>query len=89
MRSGGAGYQYLTGKLQRSCFVVKDGLLLQTPFAVGCLREADYAILVLGGISVLFSILALHCSGALLIIFFGRKSLVALKIKKFFFQGYS
>ena len=46
LRVGGALYQYVTGRLYRSCFDVIDGKLIQTPFASGCLREVDYAILV-------------------------------------------
>ena len=47
IRVGAAGYQYITGKLERSCFVVNDTKLFQTPFASGCLREVDYAIIVI------------------------------------------
>ena len=56
LRVGGAGYQYVTGKLTRECFVVENGILLQIPFSHGCLREIDYAIIVLGCIlvSILF-----------------------------------
>ena len=59
LRAGGAGYQYVTGKLGRSCFAVEDGFLIQTPFTVGCLREVDYVIIVLSGISILLSFLSL------------------------------
>ena len=85
LRSGGAGYQYVTGKLQRSCFVVENGLLLQTPFAVGCMREVDYAILVLGVISMLFSMVASCSLGAFLIIHLGRTKVLLGKVTKFFF----
>ena len=59
LRTGGAGYQYITGKLKRSCFAVKNGFLIQTPFTKGCLREVDYIIIVLSGISLLFSIITI------------------------------
>ena len=45
-RVGAAGYQYVTGKLKRSCFEVEDMKLVQTPFKSGCLREVDYTIIV-------------------------------------------
>ena len=57
-RAGGAGYQYVTGKLERSCFAVTNGSLLQTPFAVGWMREVDYVIFVLSGVSMFFSLWA-------------------------------
>ena len=59
LRAGGAGYQYITGKLKRSCFVVKNGFLIQTPFKKGCLREVDYFNIVLSGISLLSSIITI------------------------------
>ena len=59
LRAGGAGYQYITGKLKRSCFVVKNGFLIQTPFTKGCLREVDYFIIALSGISLLCSIITI------------------------------
>ena len=31
LRVGGAGYQYVTGKLRRLCFIVDDGALIQAP----------------------------------------------------------
>ena len=49
LRVGGAFYQYFTGKLNRSCFDVSNGKIFQTPFTSGCLREVDYAIMVIGG----------------------------------------
>lgn len=45
-----AFYQYYTKRLYRSCFGVVNGALVQTPFTEGCLREVDYAILVLLGL---------------------------------------
>ena len=57
-RAGGAGYQCVTGKLERSCFAVTNGSLLQTPFAVGWMREVDYVIFVLSGVSMFFSLWA-------------------------------
>ena len=42
LRTSGAGYQYITCKLRRSCFEVFDGVLHQTPFAVGCMRKVDF-----------------------------------------------
>ena len=59
LRAGGAGYQYVTGKLRRSCFAIDNGFLIQTPFTVGCMREVDYFIIALSGISILCSFLAL------------------------------
>lgn len=47
LRAGGAGYQHVTGKLRRSCFEVFDG---------GCMREADYIIVVLCGFSKFLSV---------------------------------
>lgn len=44
LRVLGAAYQHYTGKLERSCFSVKDGKLLQVPFSTSCLRQIDYAI---------------------------------------------
>ena len=58
LRAGGAGYQYVTGKLRRSCFAIDNGFLIQTPFTVGCMREVDYFIIALSGISILCSFLA-------------------------------
>ena len=40
--TSGAGYQYITCKLRRSCFEVFDGVLRQTPFAAGCMRKVDF-----------------------------------------------
>ena len=59
LRAGGAGYQYVTGKLRRSCFSTENGFLIQTPFTVGCMRGVDYFIIVLSGISILSSVFAL------------------------------
>ena len=59
LRAGGAGYQYVTGKLRRSCFTTENGFLIQTPFTVGCMRGVDYFIIVLSGISILSSVFAL------------------------------
>ena len=56
LRAGGAGYQYVTGKLRRSCFEVFDGVLRQTPFTAGCMREVDYLIVVLCGLALLLSV---------------------------------
>ena len=47
LRVGGAGYQYVRGRLERDCFNVQDRKLLQSPFSVRCLREIDYAIIIL------------------------------------------
>ena len=58
LRAGSAAYQYFTGKLQRSCFAVENGLLLQTPFTGGCMSEVDQAIMYLSGISLFCSFLA-------------------------------
>uniref|UniRef100_A0A7M6DQY4 Uncharacterized protein n=1 Tax=Clytia hemisphaerica TaxID=252671 RepID=A0A7M6DQY4_9CNID len=52
LRAVAAVYQYVTGKLNRNCLDIQDGMLVQTPFATGCLKEIDYAI-----IAVLFVIL--------------------------------
>ena len=43
-RFGGALYQYITKKLKRSCFTIDNGMILQTPFDIGCMRGIDYAI---------------------------------------------
>ena len=59
LRTGGAGYQYVTGKLRRSCFEVFDGVLRQTPFTAGCMREVDYFILVFCGLAILLSVFSL------------------------------
>ena len=78
MRVGGAGYQYVTGKLRRSCFIVDDGALIQTPFTYGCMREVDYFIIVLSGFAITCSILALftvnHALGVMNYPYSGRKS---------------
>ena len=47
LRVGGAGYQYVTRHLNRSCFNVHDGMLLQNPFSGGCLGEVEYIIITL------------------------------------------
>ena len=60
LRTGGAGYQYVTGKLKRLCFDVDDGALVQTPFTYGCMREIDYPILVLTVIAMFFCILTIN-----------------------------
>ena len=59
LRTGGAGYQYVTGKLRRSCFEVFDGVLRQTPFTAGCMREVDYFIIVLCGLAIFLSVFSL------------------------------
>ena len=59
LRAGGAGYQYVTGKMRRSCFTTKNGFLIQTPFTVGCMRGVDYFIITLSGMSILCSVFAL------------------------------
>ena len=59
LRVGGAGYQYVTGKLRRLCFIVDDGALIQAPFTYGCMREVDYFIIVLSRFTIICSILAL------------------------------
>ena len=56
LRAGGAGYQFFTGDLERDCFNVQDGMLLQNPFSNGCLAEIDYAIIVLSCILLIPSI---------------------------------
>ena len=56
LRTGGAGYQYVTGKLRRSCFEVFDDVLRQTPFTAGCMREIDYFIVVLCVLAILLSV---------------------------------
>ena len=45
LRVGGAGYQYVTGRLKQGYFHVHDGMLLQNPFSEGCLREVDIILL--------------------------------------------
>ena len=47
MRVAGAIYQYTIGTVKYKCFDIADGKLLQTPFQTACLREVDYAILLL------------------------------------------
>ena len=56
LRTGGAGYQYVTGKLHQSCFEVSNDVLRQTPFAAGCMREIDYFIVVLCVSAILLSV---------------------------------
>lgn len=55
----GAAYQYSNGILQRECFRVFDGALMQTPFASECLQASlfGYPIFVLFGISVLMMVI--------------------------------
>ena len=43
-------------KLHRDCFNVFEGKLLQTPFNTSCLKNIDYAILVIGIISLAASV---------------------------------
>ena len=50
LRVGGACYQYITKKLRRSCFIVENGFILQTPFTRGCMRGIDYFIIGMVGI---------------------------------------
>ena len=82
-RAGGAAYPYVTGKLERSCFAVTNGPLLQTPFAVGCMRKVNYAILVLSVLSMLISLLAVFSEP------FSKFQNPFLKVKKFLFRLYS
>ena len=56
LRVGGAGYQYATRHLKRSCFNVHDGMLLQSPFSGGCLGEVEYIIITLSCILLIPSI---------------------------------
>ena len=58
LRVGGAGYQYITGKLHPNCLEIVDGVLVQTPFAEGCLREVDYLILLFNFLPIPMTILA-------------------------------
>ena len=62
LRVGGAGYQYVTGRLTRGCFHVQDGMLLQNPFSEGCLREVDYLIIILSCLLLIPSIF-IGCGG--------------------------
>lgn len=50
-RLGAAMHQYFTGKLHRTCFKVAGGALVQTPFSSGCLKESDYVVISLLGLS--------------------------------------
>ena len=59
LRVGGALYQYITKKLRRSCFMMDNGRILQTPFHVGCMRGVDYAILILVSVSLCVPLLLL------------------------------
>ena len=59
LRTGGAGYQYVTGKLHRSCFEITGNMLRQTPFTKGCLREVDYFIVILCCVAMLLSVFSL------------------------------
>ena len=43
-------------KLHRDCFNVFEGQLLQTPFNTSCLKNIDYAILVIGLLSLAASV---------------------------------
>ena len=61
-RVGGAGYQYVTGRLERDCFNVHDGMLLQSPFSAGCLREVDYFIIALSCILLVPTIVSVLVS---------------------------
>ena len=54
LRVAGAGHQYVTGIIPEECFQVKSGLLVQTPFQVGCLRGIDYAILIFNFLPFVF-----------------------------------
>uniref|UniRef100_A0A7M5UKB9 Uncharacterized protein n=1 Tax=Clytia hemisphaerica TaxID=252671 RepID=A0A7M5UKB9_9CNID len=54
LRVGGACYQYVTKKLRRSCFIVGNGVILQTPFTSGCMRGIDYVIILMAGIPLMF-----------------------------------
>ena len=61
LRVGGSLYQYVTRKM-RSCFVVADGRIHQSPFDVDCMRGIDYAILItvlipLCGLVILFFVM--------------------------------
>ena len=62
LRVVGACYQYFTKKLKRSCFVVENGVILQTPFTSGCMREIDYFIALMAGIPLVFFAYALLVS---------------------------
>ena len=62
LRVGGSLYQYVTRKMRRSCFVVADGRIRQSPFDVDCMRGIDYAILItvlipLCGLVILFFVM--------------------------------
>lgn len=48
--------QCISLTLHRDCFHVTEGKLLQTPFNTSCLKHIDYAILVLGVISLIGSV---------------------------------
>ena len=61
LRVGGAGYQYVTGRLKRGCFHVHDGMLLQNPFSEGCLRGVDYVIIILSCLLLIPSIVIGYC----------------------------
>ena len=59
LRVAGACYQYITKKLRRSCFIVENGFILQTPFTRGCMRGIDYFIIGMVGIPLMFFAYAL------------------------------
>ena len=54
IRVPAAAYQYVTGKVDRACFSVKHGSIIQTPFDRDCLRKVDWLIIFLfSGIPIL------------------------------------
>eukprot|EP00111_Clytia_hemisphaerica_P001174 TCONS_00003351-protein len=68
LRVGAACYQYLTKKFNRSCFVVSEGKIVQTPFEQGCMREIDYVIAALTTVPlVLFGlIIIVNCCSSII-----------------------
>ena len=79
IRVGAAGYQYVTGKLRRACLKVDDMKLVQTPFATGCLREVDYAIIVLSVILLMMIIRNIQCA---ISSYFKKSEKKRLEVKK-------
>ena len=74
LRTGGAGYQYVTGKLRRSCFEVFDDVLRQTPFTAGCMREIDYFIVVLCVLAILSSVLSFFTVNNIMRVLYGGRT---------------
>ena len=49
--------QYIDGAINRECFRVLDGELLQTPFSGHCMSVCDWIVFVFTGASLAFSLI--------------------------------